>query len=122
MTLASIIISDVVPIEIRGTYQSYINITFGVGSMCGAALGGAMADFLGWRWEFGVQAPIIASCLVIAWFVVPKDLGLYGRKRQTVREAMRTFDFLGSGLMSASVTAGILGLSMGGNIYPCEWV
>jgi len=120
MTLAIIIVSDVVPIEVRGTYQSYINMTFGVGSMCGAALGGAMADSLGWRWEFGVQVPVIASCLAVAWFVVPKDLGLYGRKRQTLREAMRTYDLLGSALMSASLSAVILGLSMGGNILPCE--
>ncbi|KAK4163254.1 MFS general substrate transporter [Cladorrhinum sp. PSN259] len=118
MTLASIIISDVVPIEIRGTYQSYINITYGVGAMSGAALGGAMADYLGWRWEFGVQVPIILACLVIAAWVVPADLGLHGKKRQTLGEAMRTFDFKGSALMSSSVTALILGLSMGGNIYP----
>ncbi|KAK4226171.1 putative transporter-like protein 1 [Podospora fimiseda] len=118
MTLASIIISDIVPIEIRGTYQSYINITFGVGAMSGAALGGAMADYLGWRWEFGVQVPLIMACLGIAVWVVPSDLGLYGKRRKTLQEAMKTFDFKGSALMSSSVTALILGLSMGGNIYP----
>jgi hypothetical protein len=49
MSLGSIITSDLVPIEIRGTYQSYINIVFGIGSALGAALGGAIADHLGWR-------------------------------------------------------------------------
>jgi MFS family permease len=49
MTMGSIITSDLVPIEIRGAYQSYINIIFGVGSALGAALGGAIADHLGWR-------------------------------------------------------------------------
>jgi len=33
MSLGSIITSDLVPIEIRGAYQSYINIIFGAGSM-----------------------------------------------------------------------------------------
>lgn len=49
MTMASIIVSDLVPIEVRGTYQSYINMLFGIGSTSGAALGGAIADAFGWR-------------------------------------------------------------------------
>lgn len=50
MAMGSIITSDLVPIEIRGAYQSYLNIVFGAGSAAGAALGGAIADSLGWRW------------------------------------------------------------------------
>ena len=56
LTMGSIITSDMVPIEIRGIYQSYINIFFGAGAALGAATGGAMADNFGWRWEFGVQS------------------------------------------------------------------
>ncbi|KAK0629622.1 major facilitator superfamily domain-containing protein [Bombardia bombarda] len=129
MTLGSIMISDLVPIEIRGAYQSYINIVYGVGAMLGAALGGMMADYLGWRWEFGIQVPLVAVSLVIAIVTIPHDLGLYGAKSVSVREAMRTFDFKGSILMSSSVTFLILGLvslicadgkeqSLGGNILP----
>ena len=55
MSLGSIIISDLVPIDRRGTYQSYVNVVYGVASASGAALGGVMADSLGWRWEFGIQ-------------------------------------------------------------------
>jgi predicted MFS family arabinose efflux permease len=87
-----------------------MNITYGVGSMLGAALGGAMADYLGWRWEFGVQVPVVVFCLVVAVLVVPSDLGLHGKEKQTIREAMRTFDFKGSILMASSVTFLILGL------------
>ncbi|KAK3353510.1 major facilitator superfamily transporter [Lasiosphaeria hispida] len=118
MTLGSIIISDLVPIEIRGAYQSYINITFGVGAMLGAGLGGMMADYLGWRWEFGVQVPILVASLAIAVVTIPHDLGLHGREKQPLREAMKTFDFKGSVLMSTSVTFLILGLSLGGNVVP----
>ncbi|KAK3939868.1 MFS general substrate transporter [Diplogelasinospora grovesii] len=118
MTLGSIIVSDLVPIEIRGAYQSYINITYGAGAMLGAALGGAMADYLGWRWEFGVQVPVLAVCLVVAIVTIPDDLGLYGKKREGLREGMRNFDFAGSILMSVSVTFLILGLNLGGNVMP----
>jgi hypothetical protein len=52
----------------------------------------------------------VVACLVVAILVVPSDLGLGGKKKQTLREAMRTFDFKGSILMSTSVTFLILGL------------
>lgn len=112
-----------------------MNITYGVSSMLGAALGGAMADHLGWRWEFGVQVPILVSCLVVAILTIPSDLGLAGKSGQTLREAMRAFDFMGSLLMSTSVAFLVLGLvslsvrfttyellltsqNLGGNVLP----
>ncbi|KAG9238460.1 major facilitator superfamily transporter [Amylocarpus encephaloides] len=119
MTMGSIITSDLVPIEIRGAYQSYINIVFGIGSALGAALGGAIADHLGWRWEFGIQIPALMACLLLAYFTVPSDLGLRkGTQRKTLWEAMKVFDFKGSLLLTSSTTFLILGLNLGGNVYP----
>ncbi|KAI0008558.1 MFS general substrate transporter [Xylariaceae sp. FL0662B] len=117
MGLGSIIISDLVPIERRGTYQSYINVVYGLASASGAALGGLMADTLGWRWEFGVQVVPILLCLTTGAAVIPPDLGVQ-TKRQTLVEAMKTFDFGGSSLLIASVTFLILGLNLGGNVLP----
>ena len=111
ISLGSIITSDLVPIEIRGAYQSYINIIFGAGSMLGAALGGAIADHLGWRWEFGIQVPFIVICLLIACFTIPRNLGLAkGVKQKTLLEAMKVFDFKGSILLTTSITFFILGI------------
>ncbi|KAH8795396.1 major facilitator superfamily transporter [Hyaloscypha finlandica] len=119
IAMGSIIMSDLVPIEIRGVYQSYINIAFGAGSTMGAALGGAIADSLGWRWEFGVQVPLIAFCVLGSYIVIPRKLGLAaGIEKQTLWEAMKAFDFKGSLLLTASITFLILGLNLGGNIFP----
>ncbi|OLN87872.1 putative transporter C460.03-like protein 1 [Colletotrichum chlorophyti] len=117
MTLGSIIVSDLVPIEDRGAYQSYINMIYGVGSALGAALGGAMADHLGWRWEFGIQVPPLILCCIIAVIAVPGDLGLEG-KRETFVEAIKAFDFKGSILLTTSITFFVLGLNLGGNVLP----
>ncbi|TDZ58615.1 putative transporter [Colletotrichum trifolii] len=117
MTLGSIIVSDLVPIEDRGAYQSYINMIYGVGSALGAALGGAMADHLGWRWEFGIQVPPLVICCIIAVIAVPHDLGLTG-KRETFMEALRAFDFKGSILLTTAITFFVLGLNLGGNVLP----
>lgn len=136
ISLGSIITSDLVPIEIRGAYQSYINIVFGSGAMLGAALGGAIADHLGWRWEFGIQVPFLVICLLIVWFTIPRNLGLAeGVKQKTLLEAMKVFDFRGSILLTTSITFLILGLvcpttsslnsttltlsqNLGGNVFP----
>ncbi|KAH6723161.1 major facilitator superfamily transporter [Leptodontidium sp. MPI-SDFR-AT-0119] len=119
MSMGAIITSDLVPIEIRGAYQSYINIVYGAGSALGAALGGAIADSLGWRWEFGVQVPLLAVGLCIAYTTVPRKLGLAeGAEKRTVWEAMKVFDYQGSILLTTSITFLILGINLGGNIYP----
>ncbi|KAM0563566.1 hypothetical protein ACHAPJ_001290 [Fusarium lateritium] len=117
MTLGSIIVSDLVRIEDRGKYQSYINMNYGVGSSLGAATGGAMADYLGWRWEFGVQVPPLLICMVVAWIAIPDDLGIEG-ERKGVLQALREFDFRGSLLLTTAITFVILGLNLGGNVLP----
>lgn len=107
----------------RGAYQSYVNIVYGIAAASGAALGGLMADKLGWRWEFGIQVfPIAITLCVTAW-VIPPDLGLVG-KRETLVEAMKAFDFGGSLLLTTSITFMILGLVSQDSIIlpPCLYV
>ncbi|KAK5629924.1 hypothetical protein RRF57_005641 [Xylaria bambusicola] len=119
MTMGAISISDCVPIEQRGTYQSVINVVYGLAAASGAAFGGALADTLGWRWEFGVQVPFLLLCLVVAFLSMPADLGLRsGREKQTLWQALRGFDFAGSTLLTLSTTFLILGLNLGGNVLP----
>lgn len=116
MTLGSIIVSDLVPIERRGAYQSYINLVYGLGSTLGAALGGFMADYLGWRWEFGIQVPPLLLCVGISTLIIPADLGLASRNKETIFQALKSFDFRGSTLLIMAITSLILGLNLGGNV------
>ncbi|CAN8106308.1 unnamed protein product [Discula destructiva] len=118
MTLGSIIVSDLVPIERRGAYQSYINMIYGVGSTLGAALGGFMADYLGWRWEFGIQVPPLLLCVGISTLIIPNNLGLGSKKQQTVFQALKSFDFKGAFCLVCAITFLILGLNLGGNVLP----
>ncbi|KAI5463266.1 hypothetical protein BGZ63DRAFT_352577 [Mariannaea sp. PMI_226] len=115
--LGSIIVSDLVPIENRGTYQSYLNANYGVGAALGAASGGAMADYFGWRWEFGIQVPPLLLAMIISSVAIPDDLGIQG-DRKTMWQALKEFDSMGSLLLTTAVTTLILGLNFGGNILP----
>jgi MFS family permease len=48
-TLVSILLSDVIPLRERGTWQGYGNIVFVAGLGFGATLWGLVADRVGWR-------------------------------------------------------------------------
>jgi predicted MFS family arabinose efflux permease len=82
---------------------------YGVGASSGAALGGVMADYLGWRWEFGVQLAPLLLCICLATLAVPQHLGRQYAD-EDVWQALRTFDFCGLALLTISITSLVLGL------------
>ncbi|KAM3515788.1 hypothetical protein MY11210_000559 [Beauveria gryllotalpidicola] len=118
IALGSIITSDLVPIERRGSFQALFNATWGAGSAIGAATGGWLAETVGWRWEFGIQVPPLLLIFAMSFVAIPDDIGLWGKPAKTVLQALREFDLMGSGLSTASTTALILTLNLGGNILP----
>jgi MFS family permease len=120
MSLGQIINSDLVPLERRSSYLALLNLAYGTGSSLGAALGGFLADTLGWRWEFGIQVPAIALCFVIACFTTPTGLGPNFAKHSNdgLWQTVKGFDLAGSFLLTISITFLVLALNFGGNILP----
>ncbi|KAF2838860.1 MFS general substrate transporter [Patellaria atrata CBS 101060] len=118
MAMGAIITNDLVPIERRGTFQAYINLSFGLGAACGAAFGGFLCDHIGWRWTFGIQTPPIILVLIGALFCIPSNLGpnLAKNSDKSAWQIIRSFDFAGSFSLSLTVAFLILGLNLGGNI------
>lgn len=49
-TVVSILLSDVVPLRKRASFQSYMNLFYAAGASAGAPLGGLCVDTIGWRW------------------------------------------------------------------------
>lgn len=94
-------------------------MSYGVASTSGAALGGFLAENLGWRAEFGVQVPPMLLCVGISIITIPGDLGMHAQPyKETVLQAMKHFDFRGSFFLTVSITFLILGLNLGGNVLP----
>lgn len=118
--MGNIMTNDLVSIQVRGTYQAYINLFYGGGSAAGAAFGGFLCDRIGWRATFGIQIPIILIIFINGFFTTPSDLGpnLAERSGQSIRDAMKGFDIAGSVLLTSAVAFLILGLNLGGNVYP----
>ncbi|KAM5490432.1 hypothetical protein MaudMau93_002630 [Microsporum audouinii] len=120
ISVGMIISSDLVRIEYRGMYQSYLNICNGIGSSLGVACGGYIADTLGWRAAFGIQLPFIFVYAIISYFTIPSPLGpeLARNEGWTLSQAIKTLDIKGSCLLVSGVSALLLTLNLGGNILP----
>ncbi|KAI9837878.1 MAG: hypothetical protein M1837_002698 [Sclerophora amabilis] len=129
-TVVSILLSDVIPLRNRGTWQGYVNIIFATGSGCGAPLGcascpqlvltitdlwlsgGILADYVGWRWSFLGQAPLslIAIVCVVSMLQLPKDEDVHWKAK------LKRVDFLGALVLISAVFTLILGLDHGSNV------
>jgi predicted MFS family arabinose efflux permease len=88
-----VILSDLIPLKQRGTFQGYMNIVFASGTSLGAPIGGVIADIFGWRWSFGIQIPLIlASTLIVAFrFHLPLR-----ENSESMREKLKRVDFAGA--------------------------
>lgn len=119
-SMGQVISSDLVRIEYRGVYQSYINLCLGIGSCLGLAFGGLLCDQIGWRGAFLIQLPFIFILFVTAACTIPADLGVkrIRSERMTVVQLIRSIDLTGSLFLILSVTALIMGLNLGGNVVP----
>ncbi|KAJ9495056.1 hypothetical protein H2202_009531 [Exophiala xenobiotica] len=123
MTMATIINSDLIPFKERGMYQACQNVLHGFGSICGASLGGLIADTIGWRWCFGIQVPISVFAFMVGHLVIKKDGGKKARDQETANGAKHTsrwkrIDLAGALLLVLGLSAQLAAMSMGGNNYP----
>ncbi|KAG7094630.1 hypothetical protein E1B28_005454 [Marasmius oreades] len=110
--ITSIIMSDVVPLRSRGTWQGVLNIIFSTGSMVGAPLGGFLTDTIGWRWAFLVQFP----ALILAFISVSFTLHLPPHPTSDFKSKFKRIDFGGALSLILSIFFLLYGLERGGNI------
>lgn len=120
IAMSGIITSDIIKLEYRGIYQSYLNMAWGGGNGLGAAFGGFLCDYLGWRAAFGVQLPFILAYGILAVILTPDGLGpnLAESQGKSIVEALKSFDFSGAITLTIALTCLILGINLGGNIFP----
>lgn len=108
MPLAQIIIGDIVPPDQRARRQGSIALVFAVASVLGPVLGGVMTDLLSWHWIFFINLPVG----VVAFRALARSL-----RRPAAMQAHR-IDYLGSLLLTGSITALLLVLALGGTEWP----
>lgn len=53
--LTTMVVSDIVPLQQRGTYQGYMGASWGIAAVLGPILGGALTQKASWRWCFFIN-------------------------------------------------------------------
>lgn len=107
LPLAQIIIADIIPPAERGKRMGMVPVVYAATSLLGPVLGGLITDALSWHWTFYVNLPVGA----VAFYAIARAL-----RKEKVHHAHRV-DYLGSVLMTGSITSALLVLALGGT----EW-
>ncbi|RHZ47397.1 putative MFS drug transporter [Aspergillus thermomutatus] len=116
MTVAQMIVSDVVPLRERGKYQGILGavvaIANGIGPVIGGALASASIENDSWRWIFRLNLPLTALTTLCVFFFMPlrKVSGAWKVKLAAV-------DFVGAALALGGTAVLLLGLNWGGGEY-----
>src|SRR5579864_2050312 len=109
MPLAIAIIGDIFPPSERGKWQGLITSVFGLATIIGPILGGAITDNWGWRWVFYVNMPIGVIAILTAGIVMPKAL----------RRVQHTIDYAGATALVGFAVPLLLAFSWAGTQY--DW-
>ncbi|VDB92534.1 unnamed protein product [Peniophora sp. CBMAI 1063] len=111
-TLVSIIMSDLVPLRSRGTWQGILNLVWATGMAVGAPLGGVLADSIGWRWSFIAQAPLAIVALILVGYALrlPQPEAAHWKDR------LKRIDFGGAFTLVIALCALLLAMDRGGNV------
>ncbi|KAF7364622.1 Major facilitator transporter-like protein [Mycena venus] len=116
------IISQVTRLEDRPVLFAMAGAVFGVSSIVGPLVGGALTDHVTWRWCFFINLPVggVSVTAVTLLLKAAPPLGSDPSRRSVInllRQAAR-MDFVGATLVSGAVTSIILALQWGGNTKP----
>ncbi|PLB46612.1 putative MFS drug transporter [Aspergillus steynii IBT 23096] len=125
MTMATIINSDMIPFQRRGMYQAAQNVLHGFGSICGASMGGSIANTIGWRWCFLLQVPVSVFALIMGRITIPiRQMSVASSSHHGLRGVWQQVDLTGALLLILGLSIQLVGLSLGGNELPWDniWV
>ncbi|KAA8895683.1 multidrug resistance protein fnx1 [Sphaerosporella brunnea] len=117
VTVAQIIVSDVVTLRERGKYQGILGAVVALSNGIGPVVGGALASQSqdSWRWIFRLNLPLTALTALCCIFFMPLR-----RVEGSWRTKLAAIDFLGAALTLAGSTLIILGFTWAGSEHPWD--
>ena len=109
-TITAFVETDLVPMRKRALIEGIGNITYGVTLALGGVYGGAIANSLGWRWAFFIQAPFIVLdiAMVAFWLRIPQPDG---------KPTRRQIDYVGMLILLATIILFQFGMNTGGSTF-----
>ncbi|ORX62477.1 MFS general substrate transporter [Hesseltinella vesiculosa] len=120
MAMSSIVIHDLVPMEKRGQYQSYVNMAQTIGATVGAPLGGIINDTFGWRHCFYLNIPFCLFILyVYTWRLNNYNLAMGDHWFRNIGAKLSNIDYWGILFLFIGNSTFVVATSFGGNTM--EW-
>jgi EmrB/QacA subfamily drug resistance transporter len=107
MSMAFIIIGDILSPRERGRYIGYFTATWAFASVAGPLLGGFLVDNSSWRWIFFAKVPFGVAALLVTSRVLRLP---FPRRQQRI-------DVVGAALLVTAMSSLLLAASWGGNQY-----
>ncbi|KAK2768840.1 MFS sugar transporter [Arachnomyces sp. PD_36] len=115
---ALVIVAHSIPLEKRPIYNGVFGSMYGIASVAGPLMGGALTDHVSWRWCFYINLPIGAfTVLAILVFLKHPRQGKVGAANW--KERLNQFDPLGTLVFLPAIVCLLLALQWGGTKY--EW-
>jgi MFS family permease len=114
ITAPALLTGDVVAPESRGFVNGIASMTWGVGCILGAFIGGAVNDAFGWRIAFLGQVPICAVIAVVSYLVID----IPPRVSKSGKSYLQRIDFRGAFLTALWLVLFQAALNAGGVIVP----
>ena len=96
-------VADLFDPKTRARVQGIFGGIFGIASVVGPVVGGALTDNLSWRWVFYVNVPVGALALAAVFFFLPTVAH---------KASWRDIDFLGAGALAATLVPLLVGFSI----------
>ncbi|CDZ98057.1 Tetracycline resistance protein TetB/drug resistance transporter [Phaffia rhodozyma] len=109
ITLAMIIVSDIVSLKDRGKFSGITGSVVVLSNCIGPLIGGVFTERLTWRWCFWINIPLTAISVIVVIFVLPLK-----RVQGSWKEKIGRIDYAGAGLTLAGTTVFLLPISWGG--------
>ncbi|KAF7912858.1 uncharacterized protein EAF01_001879 [Botrytis porri] len=110
------IIGFTVPLIKRPLYIAMLSSMFGISSVVGPLLGGALTDKASWRWCFWINLPFGGIAIgAVALFFKPPPRKISG---MTVKQRILEIDLLGATFLMGAIISLLLALQWGGSKYP----
>ncbi|TDL27600.1 putative major facilitator superfamily transporter [Rickenella mellea] len=110
------IIAFAVPLRKRAMYVACLSSMFGIASVVGPILGGALTDKVSWRWCFWINLPFgaIAFVTVLVFFKPPE------RPLNTLalKDKIKEIDIQGATFLICGIVCLLLALQWGGTKFP----
>lgn len=110
MSLTQVVMALIIPPRERGRYNGYIGAVMAVANVSGPLVGGFIvaAPWLGWRWCLWVSIPFSLAAMAVLWRFLKVPAAQISKPR---------IDFLGTGLITAAVSAALIWLSLAGKTF-----